>query len=86
MGTVLTIIFIGFVVTFVSGNLMIFAFKKPEASFKDMFLLGSFIVRDLDRYVEAKRVPQVNLLLKIGATLFCLWVLVGVGYGLSQRF
>lgn len=86
MDIVLTIIFIGFVVTFVPGNLMIFAFKKPEASFKEMYFRGSFIVRDLDKYVEANRVPQVKLLLTTGAFLFCLWVLVSVGYGLSQRF
>ena len=51
-----------------------------------MYFRGSFIVRDLDKYVEASRVQQVKLLLTIGAFLFCLWVLVGVGYGLSQRF
>jgi hypothetical protein len=48
-----------------------------------MFMLGSFVVFYLDKYVEFERISQIKLLLKIGIAFFCLFVLVGVGYVLS---
>lgn len=83
MDSVLTIIFICFIVTFIPGNLMIFVFKKPEVSFREMFMLGSFVVFHLDKYVELERISQIRLLLKIGMAFFCLFILVGIGYALS---
>ena len=65
---------------------MIFVFKKREASLSEMFWKGSFIVRDLDKYVEAKRVPQIKLLLTVGAFSFMAMVLVMLAGGLNNRF
>lgn len=83
MDSVLTILFICFIVTFIPGNLMIFVFKKPEVSFREIFMLGSFVVFHLDKYVEFERISQIILLLKIGMAFFCLFILVGIGYALS---
>lgn len=86
METFLTIIFAGFLMTFVPGSLLIFLLKKPEASLKEMYFRGGFIVRDLDKYIPSNGVFYVKLLLNVGSILFCLWVLIGVAHGLSQRF
>ena len=86
MEIALDILFWVFIVTFVPGNLMIFVFKKREASLSEMFWKGSFIVRDLDKYVEAKRVPQIKLLLTVGAFSFMAMVLVMLAGGLNNRF
>lgn len=82
MDTLLTILFIGFLIAFVPGTLMIYVFKKPEASLKVMFFLGSFVVFRLDEYVEEKQVPKIKLLLKIGMSFLLLWILVAVLYTL----
>ena len=82
MDTLLTILFIGFLIAFVPGTLMIYVFKKPEASLKAMFFLGSFVVFRLDEYVEEKQVPKIKLLLKIGMSFLLLWILVAVLYTL----
>jgi hypothetical protein len=82
MDTLLTILFIGFLIAFFPGSLMIYVFKKSEASLKAMFFLGSFVVFRLDEYVEEKQVPKIKLLLKIGMSFFLLWILVAVLYAL----
>ena len=86
MKIALDILFLVFIVTFVPGNLMIFAFKKQDASLSEMFWKGSFIVRDLDKYVEARRVPQIKLLITVGAFSFMAMVLVMLAGGLSNHF
>lgn len=69
-----------FLVTFISGNLMIFIFKKPNTSLGEMYWKGSFILRELNQYVLSERIPQIKFLLTTGAVSFLAFVLVTLSY------
>lgn len=85
MELLINILFWVWVVTFIPGNLMVFLFKKPEASLGKIFFKGSLVFRDLEKYVREVKVPLIKRLITVGAFSFMAMVLIILFSGLNNR-
>jgi hypothetical protein len=69
------IFFIIFILTVIPATIMVFIFKKDNFSISEVYWKGSFIIRDLEKYVKIGYARPLIILYYIGVGSFLLCII-----------
>ena len=68
------IFFTIFILSVIPATIMVFVFKKDNFSISEVYWKGSFISRDLEKYVKVEYARPIMILyyIGVGSFLFCI--------------
>lgn len=74
MQALIIITFILSIIMLQASFILMIILRKPNISITDIFWQGSFIFRNLGKYIEPSKLRLVRYIGFIGAILFLLWI------------